>query len=341
MAAFEVRAPGVVKLFGEHAVVYGRLSVAAAIDMYATVSVRERRGTDLRIILQDFSEFSVALDRRRLGLLYRRYRGRESMQDFVGLNNDIDPKVLPYATIASRLANEFGVEVVGKEVRISSEIPTQRGSASSAACATAFTVAMLRSAGEALEDSIVIDIARDGERVVHLSDGAGRIDVAASYYGGYASTSDGGKREKIRTRLNMVLIDTGPKKSTAETVGSVRILYDKEKEKTEKLLDAIEDCSVKGLKALSKGDLKMVGEYMYKDQELLRELGVSSKGLDRAVELARENGAYGAKLSGGGGGGIAIAICKNPERLMRVMGENGFDAYPTSVTLNGAEKYLR
>lgn len=340
MEGTEVRAPGVVKLFGEHAVVYGKLSVAAAIGLYATVRVTERRGSGLRIVLLDFSEFILDLDKRRLGLLYKRYKDRKNIKDYVLANNEIENSLLPYATIAARLSYEFGVDVLGKEVRITSDIPKQRGSASSAACSTAFTVALLKSEGRTLEDSQIIDIARDGERIVHLNEGAGRIDVTASYYGGYASTRDEGKREAIKTKLNMILIDTGPKKSTEEMVGNVKRKYETEKEKTEKMLNEIEECSVEGLKALAKGDLKVVGGFMYKDQELLSELGVSSPGLDQAVELARENGAYGAKLSGGGGGGIAIAISRKPKELIRIMEENGFKAYSADISLMGAKEYL-
>ncbi|HUB92440.1 MAG TPA: mevalonate kinase [Candidatus Saccharimonadales bacterium] len=340
MKTSEVRAPGVVKLFGEHAVVYGKLSVAAAVGMYATVSVEETKGTELRIALLDFSGFAVALDKRRLGLLYRRYKNRKSLEEYITANSDIDPRLLPYATIAARLSKESGVDVLGRDVKITSEIPRQSGCASSAACSAAFTVAILSSAGESLGDKTAIDIARDGERVVHKSDGAGRIDVTTSYYGGYVSTAGGGRREEIGTRMNMVLIDTGPKKSTAETVGNVRKKYEAERDKTEGILNEIDKCAVEGLKALAEGDLREVGRLMYEDQELLRKLGVSSEGLDKAVGIAMENGAYGAKLSGGGGGGIAIAICRNSKELIGIMEGSGFKAYGASIALKGARSYL-
>jgi len=340
MEKIEVKAPGVVKLFGEHAVVYGRSFVPAARGKYASGSVEEPRGTELRIVLSDFGEFAIALDKRKLGLLYKRYKARKSLSDYISANNEIDPKILPYATIAARLANEFETDVLGKEVSISSEIPQQSGCASSAACSIAFTVAILNAGKVKLEDPVIIDIARDGERVTHISEGAGRMDVTASYYGGCLGVT-GEKRKFVKTKLNIVLVDTGPKKSTAETVGSVRKRYDSDREKTEEILDAIEECSVKGLSALAKGDVKTVGEYMYKDQELLKELGVSSERLDRVVEIAKEHGAYGAKLSGGGGGGIAIAICKDPDELIRVMEEKGFKAYGTRIAIDGARKYLK
>ena len=72
---------------------------------------------------------------------------------------------------------------------------------------------------------------------------------------------------------------------------------------------------------------------------MLKELGVSSEDLDRAVEIAKKEGAY-AKLSGGGGGGGAIAITDKPDTLIKVMKDNGFGALKAEVSLDGAKKYL-
>ena len=50
---------------------------------------------------------------------------------------------------------------------------------------------------------------------------------------------------------------------------------------------------------------------MNKNHSLLRELGVSSLVLDNLVRTARNEGALGAKLSGGGRGGNIIVLAHN------------------------------
>ena len=337
----EAKAPGVIKLFGEHAAVYGKLSVAVAISMYAKVSVRKRKDMNLKIILANFSDFTSILDKRTLSLVYKKYKGRKDIGEYISSVSGIDKRILPFATIAARLIGEFGIDILGNEITISSEIPMQSGGASSAACSTAFTVALLKLSEKTPEDSTVLDIARDGERIAHISEGAGRIDTATSYYGGYVSTAEGGRHEDVKTSMGIVLINTGSKKSTAETVGSVRKQYEENREKTEKILNEIEKCSIKGLEALKKSDLPEVGRLMYEDQMLLKELGVSSDGLDRAVEVCMRNGAYGAKLSGGGGGGMAIAIHKNPKMLVNAAEAEGFASYLAEVAFEGASYYLK
>jgi mevalonate kinase len=59
---------------------------------------------------------------------------------------------------------------------------------------------------------------------------------------------------------------------------------------------------------LINGDLPILGQLIDKNQELLKQLNVSSPGIEHLVQAARDAGAYGAKLSGGGRGGNVIAL---------------------------------
>ena len=56
---------------------------------------------------------------------------------------------------------------------------------------------------------------------------------------------------------------------------------------------------------------------MNQNHALLQELTVSSPELDKLVEVARNAGALGAKMSGGGRGGNMIALIK-PEQAEEV-----------------------
>jgi mevalonate kinase len=65
---------------------------------------------------------------------------------------------------------------------------------------------------------------------------------------------------------------------------------------------------------MEEGNLERLGSLMDENQALLRDLGVSSRQLDRLVEVAREAGALGAKLSGAGQGGSVIALIEEGTR---------------------------
>ena len=53
---------------------------------------------------------------------------------------------------------------------------------------------------------------------------------------------------------------------------------------------------------------------MNKNQELLHELGVSSVELDKLIKASLKAGAWGAKLSGAGGGDCIIALVSEDNR---------------------------
>ena len=335
-----VKAPGVVKLFGEHAIVYGKLSVAAAISIYAKTEIAETESKTLKILILP-DNITAEVDGAYLEKLY-------SLRKSVPLDQYIQEKAihkyaLPWATIAARLLVEKKANVLGKSTIISSEIPSGSGLASSAAVAASFAVALAKSSGVKISDAELIDIAREGDRIIHKNEGAGAIDASTSYYGGYVSFNKerGAIKEQIETDLNLLIVDTGPKKSTAETVGHVAAQYKEDKARIDGIMAQIERCSTDGLAALKRKDLKQVGKLMYEDQDLLASLGVSSAGLDRMVEISRKNMLLGAKLSGGGGGGVAIAaVEKKDPKIAKLFEAAGFKASLSEISMKGAKDYL-
>lgn len=337
-----VRAPGVLKLLGEHAVVYGKLSVAAAVDLYATAEASLVDAADVIVVLEDLKK-TFRFTRVDLQECYENYKRHplKTMDDVNGFieNSKIDQEALPYAVIAARLAHQYDVNVGGLRVRIASNIPMQKGYASSAACCTAFAEAVQCADCSKLPDDDLIDVARDGERIIHRNPGAGGIDVVTSYYGGIVSFKAGRSpqavREDVDCDFSIVVIDTGPKKPTAETVGHVRAMRKAKPEFVDGRLDSIDECSEMGLGALRNGQFTDLGSWMNRDQGLLAELGVSNDRLDIAIHVARENGALGAKLSGGGGGGNAIAISDDPGRLAGLLKSMRFDVAIVGISQVG------
>lgn len=348
MDEIEVKAPANIKIGGEHSVVYGGPSLSAAIGLYATAKLTE--GKDgLEIVLRDL-DISASFDESALKDLYAAYSKRDTSKPeglggyIASKEGTIKKEMLPYATIAARLLVEYGIETAGRNVRISihSDVPFQKGYASSAVCSAAFAMALIKASGKKLDDATAIDVIRDGERIVHKSETAGRIDVGPVYFGGFArfTTAEGVVKEDITTQATFVVIDTGQKPPTAEMVRKVRELYDRDTEGTTKILRAIDSCVEKETEMLKAGDLKSLGKQMSANQELLSKLGVSSPGIDKAVSVAVSNGAYGAKLCGGGGGGMAVALVGSQQDADKVIGalkSEGFDAYSTSIAFDGAK----
>ena len=347
----EVSAPAALILLGEHSVVapYYKMSIGMAVTIFARAHVEGYDSKKFAVQSLNVKNVDTAVTEDILRKLYDGWKNRGDGKDNSGIlkyieeNKDVSEEALPFLTVAARLLVEQEINIIGKKVIINSEIPTGIGYGSSAASSTAFTVALIASGNKIIDDPVVIDIIRDGERVLHKNEGAGGIDVTVSYYGGYATWQRGvATKLDVSTNLNIVVIETGPKRPTGEMVKVVKAFYERDPTRVSKIMDEIDECSHKGLAALRKGDVEEVGRQMFKDHELLRELGVSTDVLDLAVKTAKESGAYGAKLKGGGGGGIGLAICPEPEHLVVALSKlDNIIAKPARIAKEGARRFLK
>jgi len=71
------------------------------------------------------------------------------------------------------------------------------------------------------------------------------------------------------------------------------------------------ELAVVGKRALIEGDWQKLGALMDENHALVSELGGSGEANDRLIAVAKNAGAYGAKLAGAGGGGTIIALADN------------------------------
>lgn len=87
------------------------------------------------------------------------------------------------------------------------------------------------------------------------------------------------------------------------------------------------------VRAFKEGDAKMLGTLMNINQGLLSSIGASNTTMDMLVGLMRDKGALGAKLTGAGWGGCAIALA--PDNLVRAIIESvkGIASWASTVDL--------
>ncbi len=100
--------------------------------------------------------------------------------------------------------------------------------------------------------------------------------------------------------FSLVIADTGIRSPTAQTVADVRKAWEKSPLEYEKLFDQVGEVVEGAHEALAQGNLLLLGDLMDENHFLLQEMRVSSPELDLFVETARQAGASGAKLCGGG-----------------------------------------
>src|SRR5699024_9846323 len=80
----------------------------------------------------------------------------------------------------------------------------------------------------------------------------------------------------------------------------------------------MDELRIQGREAGGEGDLEKLGLIMNLNHGYLNTLSVSSPEVEELIGVAREAGALGAKLTGGGGGGAIIAVCDSPEMQNKV-----------------------
>lgn len=107
---------------------------------------------------------------------------------------------------------------------------------------------------------------------------------------------------------------TGVKADTPTIVREVKARFEKHPKLLKNIYDGIELIVNEAKTALEKNNLEKVGQLMNLNQGYLESLGVSSEKLSSMIYSARDAGAYGAKLSGAGGGDCMIALAPLSKR---------------------------
>ncbi|EKD67041.1 MAG: hypothetical protein ACD_48C00624G0001, partial [uncultured bacterium] len=145
-------------------------------------------------------------------------------------------------------------------------------------------------------------------------------DVAAATYGKTLLYVKGGVMlEKLPWNLNtngvsLVIGYSGVKADTASIVKDVAKKRNEQQKRVDRIFEAIGKLVMQAKVSGDKGDWETVGKLMNFNQEYLRDLGVSTEKLEEMIAAAKKSGAYGAKLSGAGGGDCMIALVPKEKR---------------------------
>jgi len=174
-----------------------------------------------------------------------------------------------------------------------------------------------------LSDDEINDAAYEGEKGYHGNPSGVDIDRIA-----------------ISNPIEIVIGNTGKVADTVAAVAGVRERKEKNPEKYKEISDRAENIAYLAKDALQDEDHKEVGKLMNESHKLLQQIEVSTRELDFLVKLARDQGALGAKLTGGGLGGNMIAFTPGKELqddVANAIEKEGFQTIKTviGVSLGG------
>lgn len=117
---------------------------------------------------------------------------------------------------------------------------------------------------------------------------------------------------RLARPLALCVADSGQTGETRTQVERVAAWCEREPLRSAEVLAEIGALVVRAQDCLAQGELETLGELLNRNHELLIELGVSTPVLDQLCTTARQAGAWGAKLSGAGGGGVMLCLLPDP-----------------------------
>ena len=310
-------APGKIILFGEHAVVYGRPALAVPVtQVHAEVEVTDSSRAGIWINAPDIDL------RAELNTLPSDHPIASVIHNFLFIVSRPNPS--PTRAERSDSGDEAGRGARGEgrfpnlDVKITSTIPVASGLGSGAAVTVALTRALSTYLNHSMTNEEVNAFAYEIEKLHHgTPSGIDNTVVTYAkpvYFIKRLPSPDrrgaGGEVEtfKVGAPFTIVIGDTGVSAPTKESVADVRKLWEADKAKWESVFDKVGEIAKNARKRIETGDLESLGELMNQNHALLQEMTVSSPELDKLVSAARNAGALGSKLSGGGRGGNMIAL---------------------------------
>ncbi|GKU23746.1 mevalonate kinase [Clostridium folliculivorans] len=266
-------------LVGEHAVVYGKPAIAIPFPLKVKVMIQKVVG----LIMIESPIYTGSID-------------------------GIPPKMEGIKACIEEALRCINQPFANLRIKVDSSIPLGRGLGSSAAIAIAITRSIFSLFGQKLSEEHLFSLVQIAETYAHGKPSG--IDTATEI----SEHPIWFQKEKqivplvIRRPLYIVVADTGRNGDTHTAVDNVRKMYGSETVKVQNSLDEIARISELAREALLKGDIYLLGTLLYRNHEELKILGVSDDELNHLVEIARNAGALGAKLTGGGLGGCMLAL---------------------------------
>ncbi|ORY86796.1 ribosomal protein S5 domain 2-type protein [Protomyces lactucae-debilis] len=375
LPALDISAPGKVILFGEHSVVYGKLAIAAAVSLRTKLSCRPLGPADeARSVHLDFADvgLNVTFSENEILALFDLVRREDTLSDGLPpaqLNEDVLGAVNTLLDsrsikgLANTAASAFVyllVMIQGAKglnhtctghFRLTSELPIGAGLGSSASVSVVVAAAVLfctygrhflnASNPISIRDEALGLIDRwafAGEQVIHGNPSG--VDNTVATYGGCVAFRKGGQPvTHTMPALPLLLTNTGVPRDTKSQVAKVALLKRRNLHETDKVLDEMDQIATLGEMALTAKEvsLRIIGDLMRHNQDLLRKLGVSHDSIEAIVQRHQEIG-Y-TKLVGAGGGGCVVTLLKaDTEELTSEQAKSKVpqgDEQSYSVTMGG------
>lgn len=277
-------------LFGEHAVVHKHPCLVTAVDLRIQVSIEK---TDDQNILINTPHLNA--------------EGRSISIHFDELfNEELNTPDVKF--ILASIKNVFSKFNLRQGIRIHTSGPVNSyGLGSSSAVTVATIIAFLTLFEIPFNNQLLFDLSYAS--VLDVQKLGSGFDVASAIYGNTIFFQAKQEPEVLKIDyLPLVIGYSGAKVSTIDLVQEVEQKRNEIPEIIDLIYETIGKISKRARTAILNNDWKTIGKLANINQGLLDSLGVNTPRLNEPILAARSSGAFGAKLSGAGGGDCMFAI---------------------------------
>jgi D-glycero-alpha-D-manno-heptose-7-phosphate kinase len=240
----------------------------------------------------------------------------------------------------------------GVDIFVRADAPPGCGTGTSASIAVALIAALAKLSEKPLTPIEIADLAHKLE-IEELKLESGVQDQYAASLGGinfmkidYPSVEISKvqvKDEMICKLENQLILVYFGSRSSDLMHKAVIENYKKGDNKTIISFNTIKECAYEMIKAIKSDDLEYMGEIMNRNWEAQKSLHDSMTNLviDKAEQVAKENGAIGFKLNGAGGGGSATILSRvgYNYQIKKNLIENGFKLLPVKLNFKGVQTW--
>lgn len=265
-------------LIGEHAVVYGYPALALPL-LSSKVHVTLRKSDETYV--------SSAL--------------------VEGPMHTLDETFDPIKKLVEKLLNVFNMNAVS--LTIDTDIPINAGLGSSAAISSAITEAFFDYNDVSLSQETRFNYVQFSETLAHQTPSG--IDAIITMSKTPIKFIKGESLKPFEIDLDGYLVvgNTGVKGKTKEAVNHIAQTINTPS--TKALIDQLGVLTLNAISAINDNNLIALGNALTLAHDALTALGVSHPLLDALIKDSLSKGALGAKMTGGGLGGCAIALASN------------------------------